>query len=544
MAMLGEYRSRSERTWELPALVVVGSTLRDFALYFGLSRIRVRVCWLLPSWLDAFNAARSREHGGGEPVSPSERHASLLAEILLNALSARRIGGIDFLSASLGSGELASIIDGLSAISARGNVTIKSRARVHEGVGDLFANPRSVFNTDNFAVPTTQQILEGKAAGFFPTPKPKGFATIVPFDHRWITELRVDGLSYPRHPALGEWLIRHQLLGTQGSRTGKNGLCYFCPNVSYFGGDIDTILVRPELHVPRAEAVFERLAESSGVSCRLSDKGFYSRDMVHKMGSLEYAAALLRKPRHFAVLEAYLIGAPSTSGLGRYLASDARRYLSMGDVSAILGDASEAVSLIDVLVAKGLIRRGTLLKCQYCRTADWFSMRDLADEYVCKRCARKQAIQSRHTFGQAEPAWYYQLDEVVYQGIRNDMQVPLLTLDYLRRKNTSFSYADELELWKANAPRPFIEIDLCCICEGVLTIGEAKTTERIDGGGKRERRSLTKYCEAAALLGARRFLLATSKVWSPETLANARVAFAGTNVDVIHLDREQILSSS
>jgi hypothetical protein len=64
-------------------------------------------------------------------------------------------------------------------------------------------------------------------------------------------------------------------------------------------------------------------------------------------------------------------------------------------------------------------------------------MKDLADEFNCKRCARKQPIQSRHTFGQAEPVWYYQLDEIAYQRIRNDMHVPLLALDYLRKKNTS-----------------------------------------------------------------------------------------------------------
>ena len=190
------------------------------------------------------------------------------------------------------------------------------------------------------------------------------------------------------------------------------------------------------------------------------------------------------------------------------------------------------------------MRRGTVLKCQYCRTADWFSMKDLADEFNCKRCGRKQAIQSKHTLGQREPIWYYQLDEVAYQGILSDMHVPLLALDYLRRKNTSFSYTDELEVWRPNEPRPFIEIDLCCICEGTLTIGEAKTTERIERGGKGERRSLAKYRQAALLLGARRFVLATSRVWSPETLANAERVFAGTNVAVTHLEGAQILSAT
>jgi hypothetical protein len=508
--------------------------------------MRTGVSWLLPAWLETFKAASARQQNGGEGIRASERHACGFADALLRAINWQQTGPIDFVSVSVGKQEIEGMIDDLHSAkgSSLAGVTIKSQSRVPGGVTELLANPQVVFNTDNYAVPTTQQVVEGKAAGFFPTPKPKGFTRIVPYEHRWISELRVEGLSYPRHLALGEWLIRHPLLGTQGARTGKYGLCYICPNVAYFGGDVDTILIRPELSVPPAQAVFERVAKAAGLSCALSDKGFFSRDLVLKMGGLEYAAALLREPRHFAVLETYLIDGKAQSAAGRYLSSDGRRYLSLGDVSTILGDPTEAVSLIDTLVEGSLVRRGTVLKCQYCRTADWFSMGDLADGFICKRCARKQAIQRKHTLGTAEPVWYYQLDEIAYQGIRNDMHVPLLTLDYLRRKNKSFSYADELEIWKPNEPKPFIEIDLCCICDGTLTIGEAKTTERIEGGGKRERQSLAKYREAAVFLGARRFVLATSKVWSHETLSNAERAFAGTNVPVVHLDATQILAAT
>jgi hypothetical protein len=171
-------------------------------------------------------------------------------------------------------------------------------------------------------------------------------------------------------------------------------------------------------------------------------------------------------------------------------------------------------------------------------------MQDLADSFRWKRCLRQQAIQSKHTLGQPEPAWYYQLDEIVYQGVLNDMRIPLLTLDYLRRKDRSLSYTDELEIWKPDAPKPFIEIDICCVYEGALTIGEAKTTDRIEGGGKRERRSLHKYREVALLLGARRFVLATLGAWSAETLANATNTFADTNVEVMSVQGEQILSAT
>jgi hypothetical protein len=525
MAALSLYSLKSERSWETPVAVVVGQTLKDFALYFDLSRMRTGVSWLLPSWLDKVQ---------------EQTHAGRFANAVLHAAAFDRVRSIDFVSTSHGKEELERIIDDLHAVSVPVQVSIKTQGRIGD-LNNLLASPRVVFNTDNFATQTTLHVLEGKAAGFFPTPKPKGFTRIVPYDHRWITELRVDGLSYPRHHALGAWLIRHTAIGTQEARTGKQGLCYFCPNVAYFGGDVDTILLRPELHMPNAEAVFKRLAESAGLSCKLSDKGFFSRDVVLKMGGLEYAAALVREPRHFAVLQAYLADKTAPAA-GLYLASDSRRYLSLADVSTVLADEEQAVSLVDTLLSRKVLHRGTVLKCQYCRTADWFSTADLADEFACKRCGRRQVIQSGHTLRKAEPVWYYQLDEIAYLGLRNDMHGPLLALDHLRKRHKSFSFTDELEIWKPNEETPFIEIDICCICEGVLTIGEAKTTERIEGGGKAEVRSLTRYKEVAALLGARRFVLATTEVWSAQTLKNATAAFVGTNIEIVSLGGAEIFN--
>ena len=219
------------------------------------------------------------------------------------------------------------------------------------------------------------------------------------------------------------------------------------------------------------------------------------------MGGLGHAAALLRDPRYFAMLCEYRKDR-NAEAVGKYLASDGRRYLRLADISEIIGSAPEGVALLDRLLGCRVLLRGTILKCQYCRTADWFSVRDLADEFDCKRCGRRQTMLSPQSLKEPEPTWYYGLDEIAFQGLRNDMHVPLLALDYLRRKNPRFSYVDEMDLWKVDADHPFIEVDLCCICEGTLTIGEAKTTEKIEGGGKRERRSLAKYKEAALLLGA------------------------------------------
>ena len=300
---------------------------------------------------------------------------------------------------------------------------------------ELLSEPDVVFNTDNYALPTTQQVQEGRAVGFFPTPKPKGFTKITPYEHRWISELRIDGHVYPRHPDLGEWLVQHQNLSSQEVRVGSRGISYCCPNSAYFGGDVDTIHDRPQLFVPSAAEVFERLAKSCGWTSKLSDKGFYSHDTIAKFGDWETTAASFRDTARFAIITEYLCGAKHETAGGNFLDSDRRRYLDLAAITKHLGQASAADSLIDELLAKRILHRGLVLKCDYCRGTVWFPLADLGTEFTCKRCRRAQPILSRHALKQTEPAWYYQFDEVAYQGVRNDMHVPLLALDYLRRGN-------------------------------------------------------------------------------------------------------------
>lgn len=542
MLALSQYSQTAERRWEAPAVVVLGKTIDDFTLYFDLSRIRPNVYWLLPDWISTYKAASERAKAGGAAIASSEQHALRFGIGVLAEVRAGNIKNIDFVTVSHGAENLEEAISVLDTASYGGiGPSFRTLGRIPKNITDFLSHPRVVYNTDNFAIPTTQQVQGGRAVGFFPTPKPKGFTRIVPYDHRWITEVRVDGITYPRHPALGTWMVQHRLIGTQEVRSGAFGLCYVCPSTAYFGGDVDTILVRPEIHIPDAAAVFQCVAGSSGWSTKLSDKGFLSHDTVQKMGGVELTASLFRTPKRWAVLEEYLRDRNDESAGGIYLASDRRRYLDLATIVGIMGDAQLAAALVDSLVGQRLLHRGTILKCEYCRTADWFSLGDLGGEFRCKRCRRKQTLLSKHSLKNDEPTWYYQLDEIAYLGLRNDMHVPILALDYLRRKSSAFSYVDELEIWKPGLSKPFIEIDLCCICDGILTIGEAKTTERIEGGGKRERRSLQKYREAALGLAARQFVLATTKAWANETIANASQAFIDTGVEVRCLAGEQLL---
>ena len=87
------------------------------------------------------------------------------------------------------------------------------------------------------------------------------------------------------------------------------------------------------------------------------------------------------------------------------------------------------------------------------------------------------------------------------------MIIPILTLDYLRRGAAgSFQYAEELEYRKPNTPKPFIECDVSCIVDGVITIGEAKTADRLDVTRKKELQIIQEYLQLASMIGARRLV--------------------------------------
>jgi hypothetical protein len=102
----GQVPVLDEKRWKHPAVVVVGAAPQDFALYFNLSRMRAGVCWLLPDWIEANKAARSRAPGNVPVFEPWERCAALFAQALQNSVRSRNV---EFLSFSLSQSQVEAI---------------------------------------------------------------------------------------------------------------------------------------------------------------------------------------------------------------------------------------------------------------------------------------------------------------------------------------------------------------------------------------------------------------------------------------------------
>ena len=128
------------------------------------------------------------------------------------------------------------------------------------------------------------------------------------------------------------------------------------------------------------------------------------------------------------------------------------------------------------LLEKGLLERGFQLSCIACSYKSWYPAEHVGQTFECSRCFQTQVYN-------ANPLWLYKLPEVVFQGFEDNMQVPLLALDYLRRASKhSFEWVPDSNVYthQEGSKKAYRNIDILCISDGKLYIGEAKSNDIIE----------------------------------------------------------------
>lgn len=451
--------------------------------------------------------------------------------------------GLRLVSATLTDQQLEQVLNSLGQ-TALGQF---EKATIGGTIEDLIKFPERYYERNNAFIPAVYQLPENRTISLFQTPKPKHFRVVEPSEHRWITELRLHNNQPPRHPALGTFVVGIRQTGTEGARISSVGPSYFCPSDFLLSGvDIDTALVRPDIRIPEAMEYFERISTSVQLRCSVSDKGFYAGDTLRKFGSLAKLARFCRSDHGKALISKYLDSSKNEEGVhtNGVLLADGRRYLDFASLAAVVGGAELAGTLTDDLGLIGILHRGFIFQCQFCRNSDWFAVAEIADSFTCKRCARQQRYTRQHWKHPDQPSWYFKLDEVCYQGFVHNMQVPMLTLDCLRREaKDTFLFTPELWFSKSEKAKPFIEADLNCAVDGLLTIGEAKSQDHLENTTAEEIFTLKKYLELAQLIGARQMVFATScSSWSDSTKANISIVFSNKDVVLRYLTGADLLN--
>jgi hypothetical protein len=539
------YSSVHSREWEQPSVVIVGDTLDDFCAYYNLLRMRRNVSWLPVSLLASYENKTSQQ---GSRFIPYEEEEILVTElahhldhqvrfdrpsskIVISSLSAspselQRIGTV------LSDARWVNTEDPLTtkmSFSSDLSGFLPATLRLYEGN-----------NVDRFY---RELFDKGESINFLNTPKPQTFKTVHPYDHRWITELRVEKYVLPAKSELGPATISQLNYSSNECRVTKEGFAYFCPNCGYFGGDIDTVLVRPKLCIHEPFQVFTKIFQPEGLTICLSDKGNYHMESVSKFDSLESLSLFLKDPLNKALLDLYLEESPSTLTTGALVRD--RRYLDFVAVRTILQDPKKTGDLLSDLVARQILSRGLVLFCERCRNSDWYSIDDIGHTFTCSRCRKAEIYTKVHWKSPEEPNWYYRLDEVFYQGYRHQMSVPILTLDLLRRSTkVSFFYSPEIEIRSDPTTKdPDLELDFACCLDGQLVIGQATVQDRLSVRSLEEKTRLVKNRDVAKAIGASVFILSTlSETWNAHTVGKADEVFQGSNVQVRYVTQADLLS--
>lgn len=476
------YRADQHRPHKEPLLVVVGDTVEDFCLYYCMSRLRNRVFWLPLSWLQgclkAVKTARKRQDSG-EPFEKLSSRDGLTRSLVNLYFELINYGYYDLRialsSLSLRRRQLVSYKRHLVECSYSGAGYAESVDLMDVDQLSTFSIGR-VYEQNNFANHAAMVFVDGVSVSPFATPKPKNFNEVKLPDHYWLTSLQIDDFQPPVLPSLGVKIASINGISTD-SRVAVDGIVYQCPNSMYWGsGDADTNAVRPKLTVLSDLDLLSSYFEQIGVRVGLSDKGNYVADAVKRFGGLEALGGFIRAADTRSILDKFVAKKGEEAGGIVFLSADQRAYLNLLALTNSLGSQERAIDLADELVGKQVLRRGYILQCSTCRLASWYEMRVLTDEFECNRCSFRQQYTREHWKSNGEPRWYYKLAETVHQFYRHNSHLTVQTLCNLKaRSKIAFHYVPEIELWDFPSAGEKRELDIACVVDGSIFIGECKT---------------------------------------------------------------------
>src|SRR5260370_10374905 len=215
---------------------------------------------------------------------------------------------------------------------------------------------------------------------------------------------------------------------------------------------------------------------SIGVTIQYSDKGNYFVDTLERFGGLEAAGAFIKAASTRRILEKFMSTAIAQDGSVIFLTNDQRAYLNFGAIKASIGDEGRAAAVVDELVGKRILERGYILHCERCNLSSWYGLDVLTSEFICNRCSFRQQFTLTHWKQPTEPHWYYRLTETVYQFYSNNSHLTVQALYRLKiESRIAFHYVPEIDLLGFPAPGKKRELDIACIVDGKIIVGECKT---------------------------------------------------------------------
>jgi hypothetical protein len=276
--------------------------------------------------------------------------------------------------------------------------------------------------------------------------------------------------------------------------------------------DMASEVVRPRIGVLGLREQLETILAVSGWRLEPSDKGQYAEGAAKLFGGDDELLATLSAPSWWRALTALRSEtAPDETPRGWKLA-DQRTYYDLPDVEAIRLETALAPGLTELLQQR-ILMRGLVFRCPVCRLKAWYGADELADRLRCARCRGPFALTDPGWQPEAEPQWRYRLNELLWQLLAHNGDVPLRALretlgigtPEMRQPTASLH---EHDLWAPRSKTP-LELDICAQRGPELWIGEAKIANSL-GREPQARAKLKGLRRAAQLLRPHGILFVTA----------------------------------
>jgi|GEM_PF-6883844 len=481
--------------------VIAGLEQEDFFLFHNLSRMGVSVTWVPIKDFRSLEGLEENEdliYSALDAVSQmSYQHGQIDTGILLGSAFQ-----------TLNMSEFSEILR------KKLHVSVGSSVALHIHNGKPVEETHFSFHSCNGI--TDRQLLylkENDPLHAIVTPIPPMFQRASAFDFSWITEIVFDGHQYPRSNGLPDLLVQRPRVLAQSSRASRLGASYCCPNIGVVQPNLHLTTWNPWLRVPTDAEAIELFFSERNIECSISDKGRYHQIVCDLCGDFDSAVKLLKDDDVDRILMAFMHDDIEHSLVVRIAK---RNFLSRRKISRIVG-REKCESIIEKLLAVRILKRGYCLKCEYCRNSDWYSIDEVGNEFLCRRCYRAQALSRSNWRGPREPLWFYALDEVFYQFLLNHGFVPLFAVNVLKERHRgACSYVPEVDLVFQGAN---CEFDFIFSADTRIYAGEGKCSGSLGGKTKiQEERLLRQKCLHARQIGATHLVLATGREsWSERT---------------------------
>jgi hypothetical protein len=342
-------------------------------------------------------------------------------------------------------------------------------------------------------------------------------ATHIGPELHWYVDVWLPRHTLPARTALSSSSLTQETGGLPDAvvRAARQSVTFISANMGF--ATPDARYARPLLHFPSADKLFEELAGARGATVERSDAGRRAAIAVEMWGSPEALAADLTGSVR-EVLNSFL--PPKRDGdygVGYAIRGDG--YVALEDIKTTLDiDIFEARDLVDRLLDVNVLRRGLLLSCARCHFEAFYRIELVGSTFDCEACGHASGVTRGRWYSKdPEPHWYYAIDQVVRNLLRNHGDVPMLAAHQLRRNASSVLWSPELEVTDSDGS---IEIDLCLVVDGRIVVGEAKSNNTLKGEKYGTQASAARLVRAAQILGADEIVLATSRnAWARDTRA-------------------------